>query len=298
MNSSFSRRLPFAQADGSGIGTCDTCYPGGARKLTARKVEKPWGQPSIPSYFGNADGRRIGEIWFEHPMSEDLPLLVKYIFTSERLSIQVHPTDEQARVRGLRRGKSECWFILDAEPGARIGLGLRSALSAAELQTAALDGSVEDMLDWRPVASNDFFFVPAGTVHAIGAGITLVEFQQNSNVTYRLYDYGRPRELHLTDGIAIASLEPYDGRNHLPAGNDGDAILLDDDALSLVRTGQIHDIPECFSARQRWVVPLKGQVFSDDEVASAGECLLLGPGDPLTLSRDASVLVAAAGPIR
>src|SRR5205823_13170573 len=110
---------------------------------------------------------------------------------------------DQARARGLPRGKSECWYILEAEPGAVLGLGLTREAAADELRAAALDGSIEELISWRPVRAGDFISVPPGTIHAIGAGISLLEIQQNADVTYRLYDYGRPRELHLDDGIAV-----------------------------------------------------------------------------------------------
>src|SRR3954469_1829339 len=109
-------------------------------KLRARQVEKPWGREALPPPFGDTGGRRIGEIWFEGP--GDLPLLAKYIFTSEALSVQVHPDDDAARARGLRSGKSECWYIIDAEPGATLGLGLTRDVSKEELRAAALDGSI------------------------------------------------------------------------------------------------------------------------------------------------------------
>src|SRR3546814_988628 len=95
--------------------------------------------------------------------------------SSEKLSIQVHPNDEQARERGLPGGKEECWYILDAEPDAKLGIGLTRRLSGEELRAAALDGSIEQLMDWKDVKAGDFFFIPAGTVHAIGAGLKLVE---------------------------------------------------------------------------------------------------------------------------
>ena len=180
-----------------------------AIKLITKYVEKPWGRTQIPAIFPNPEGRKIGEIWFDGPEGERPPLLVKYIFTSEKLSIQVHPNDAEGRERGLPGGKEECWYILDAEPDATLGIGLTRALSGEELKAAALDGSIERLMDWKPVKPGDFFFIPAGTVHAIGAGITLVEVQQNVDVTYRLYDYGRPRKLHLEDGVAVSKAEPY-----------------------------------------------------------------------------------------
>lgn len=266
-------------------------------KLQARHVEKPWGRTNIPPVFGNELGRRVGEIWFEHPRGDDLPLLAKYIFTSENLSIQVHPNDEEAHARGMLQGKSECWYILDAEAGATLGLGLRSSLAPGELREAALDGSIEDRLDWKPVAPGDFFFVPAGTVHAIGAGIALLEFQQKSDVTYRLYDYGRPRELHLEDAVAVSNPGRYDASCYRGASGPLDTVLLSGPHFSLVRASSAELIPACLSGRQRWVMPLEGTASSNNERASAGECLLLEPEAQLSLSRSAIVLVGAAGPI-
>ena len=127
-------------------------------RLQRELVEKPWGRTELPAMFGTTGGRRIGEVWFTGG-GEDLPLLTKYIFTSERLSIQVHPDDEQASARGLAQGKSECWAILEAEPGAMLGLGLKRAVSKDELRAAALDGSIEQLMDWRPVSAGDFVFV-------------------------------------------------------------------------------------------------------------------------------------------
>jgi mannose-6-phosphate isomerase len=243
-------------------------------KLDRRYVEKPWGRTQLPSMFDPPEGKRIGEVWFAG--DPDLPLLAKYIFTSERLSIQVHPSDDQARARGLAQGKTECWAILDAEPGATIGLGTKRPLSPEELREAALDGSVEELMEWRPVSAGDFYFVPAGTVHAIGAGISLLEFQQNADVTYRLYDYGRPRELHLDDGVAVANAAPYPAAlvQHLDGGDE--RTLVDGPHFTLVQSNT-----DALQRRQRWVVPLSGKVQSGGDVAVAGECLLLKPEDEL-----------------
>lgn len=186
-----------------------------ATSLRAVPVERVWGRRDIPAGFPRlGDGVPVGEIWFE--TAPDAPLLVKYLFTAERLSIQVHPDDAAAQARGFPRGKDEAWYILAAEPDARIGLGLTHEVSREELRAAALDGSIETLLDWRPVAPGEMLYAPAGTVHAIGGGISLVEIQQNLDLTYRLYDYGRPRELHLDDGIAVATPAPWS-----PAPADG-----------------------------------------------------------------------------
>ena len=253
-------------------------------KLERRYVEKPWGRDRLPPMFNAPTGKRIGEVWFEG--ASDLPLLAKYIFTSERLSIQVHPNDEQARSRGLAGGKTECWTILEADPGATIGLGAKRPLSAEELREASLDGSIEKLIDWRPVRAGDFYFVPGGTVHAIGAGVSLFEFQQNEDVTYRLYDYGRPRELHLDDAVSVANPAPYDGT--LAQRLEGEEqVLVDGPHFTLVHTHR-----DALQGRQRWVAPLSGTVRSGLEVAVPGECLLLGPDYQLHCE-DARVLIGA-----
>jgi mannose-6-phosphate isomerase len=270
----------------------------GSLKLRQRRVEKPWGRRDLSPTFGESTApERIGEIWFEHPSGNDLPLLVKYIFTSEKLSIQVHPDDVEARARGLAEGKSECWYVIDAEPGAAIGLGLRRTVSQDALRNAALDGSIESMMDWIPVSAGDFFYVPAGTVHSIGAGLTLLEFQQASDVTYRLFDYGRQRELHLDDGIAVATPGPLKSGNYRPAAGPADAVLANTRHFSLVRAGSRGGIPAALTKRWRWVMPLVGSAAADGETATAGECLLARPHAPLLLSRSAIVLVGAAGPL-
>ena len=144
-------------------------------RLSTISVEKPWGRHNLGFGFADvaADGAPIGEIWFDEPPGVTHDLMVKYLFTSERLSIQVHPNDAQAQERGLPCGKEEAWFILAAEPGATIAMGTTHAVSGEELRKSALDGRIEALMDWKPVYPGDVFYLPAGTVHAIGAGITL-----------------------------------------------------------------------------------------------------------------------------
>lgn len=160
-----------------------------------------------------------------------------------------------------------------------------------------LDGSIEQLLDWKPVAPGDFFYVPAGTIHALGGGLAVLEIQQNSDATYRLYDYGRPRELHLEDGIAVSKAGSYSGHWSRPAGGPVDAVLHDGPHFCLVRAGSARSIPASLSRRLRWVMPLDGRAWADGESASAGECLLLQPGAELSLSPSSVVLIAAEGSI-
>jgi mannose-6-phosphate isomerase len=179
------------------------------QRLKPRFLEKVWGSTRLEPWFRDTK-EKIGEVWFESV--ENLPLLVKFLFTSENLSIQVHPGDVFARAHESSRGKTEMWHVLAAEPGAKIAAGFRKPLTEEQLRAAALSGEIENLLEWFEAAPGDTFFIPAGTVHAIGAGLTLCEIQQHSDVTYRLYDYGRPRELHLDRAIAVSHRGPNAAR--------------------------------------------------------------------------------------
>jgi mannose-6-phosphate isomerase len=139
-------------------------------RLPIRTVEKPWGKDVLPAPFATPDGKRIGEIWFEPPAQ--LPsVLVKYIFASEKLSVQVHPDDAQAAAAGeTDSGKEECWLVIDAEPGATLGVGFRDRIDAETMRAAALDGSIEGMMVWYPVRPGDFFTFPRGRCMRSGQG--------------------------------------------------------------------------------------------------------------------------------
>jgi mannose-6-phosphate isomerase len=266
-------------------------------KLTKHLVEKPWGRTDIPAQFGDMGDRRIGEIWYEIADGAPLPILVKWLFTSEKLSIQVHPNDVQARERGLPSGKEECWYIVDAEPGAVLGIGTKKALSADQLREAAISGEIEQLMDWKPVRAGDYFYIPAGTVHAIGAGITLVEVQQYADITYRLYDYGRldngkTRELHLDDGVAVSSARPY---FHEASGSAaGSQCLVDGPHFRLWLLSDICDTTSLPDTGQLWLVPLFGTVTANAETAEVGDCLVINAGAPLALTPGTKVLVSAA----
>ncbi len=180
----------------------------GARRLRATRYEKIWGTTDLSPIYGQA-GEKIGEVWFED--EERLPLLFKFLFTSERLSIQVHPDDIYGLEHENSLGKTEMWHILRADPGGEVGLGFDKTYTADEVEEGARGGAIETMLQWRKVKAGETYFVPAGSVHAIGAGVAICEIQQNSDITYRLYDYGRPRELHLDRGMDVSKLGPYIG---------------------------------------------------------------------------------------
>jgi mannose-6-phosphate isomerase len=160
---------------------------------------------------GPLAGRTLGELCREFGRelvgaaarpADRFPLLIKFLFPEEKLSVQVHPDDEAARRAGLPCGKSECWYVLAAKPGATIGLGLKPGITRASFEQAIRDGRTDELLHWVEVHRGEMIYSPAGTVHAIGPGVVLVETQQNSDTTYRLYDYGRGRELHVAEGLA------------------------------------------------------------------------------------------------
>ncbi|OFW02351.1 MAG: hypothetical protein A3G20_04970 [Acidobacteria bacterium RIFCSPLOWO2_12_FULL_59_11] len=155
------------------------------------------------------------------------PLLVKFLFTTEKLSVQVHPPDSYARQREGSAGKTEMWHVLRAGPGARLAIGFRKDLSPnwsgdrSAFRVAVESGEIEHLLDWRQVQAGETFFVPAGTVHAIGPDLVICEIQQNSDVTYRLYDYnrpgadGRPRPLHVEKALEVLERRARGGQTHL-----------------------------------------------------------------------------------
>ena len=175
-----------------------------AIRLTPSLREKVWGKTHLEPWFPDAE-RPIGEAWYL--TDRELPLLVKLIFTSQRLSVQVHPEDGEAGPRG----KTEMWHILAAEPGAAIALGFRRPITRECLLESTRTGEIEQLIKWFPVEPGETYFTPAHTVHAIGGGIVLCEIQQNSDVTWRLWDWGRARELHVEEAVAIADLGVHPG---------------------------------------------------------------------------------------
>jgi len=179
------------------------------QKLTTRIVDKPWGKRGIDARFRVDPNRQVGEIWFEPPPGRELDVMAKYLFTTERLSIQVHPDDQTARQRGYPRGKDECWIVLDVADDAELGIGTVRDLKSDEVVAAARDGSIVDLMDWRRPQKGDFIYNPAGTIHALGPGLTVLEIQQAVDLTYRLYDYGRPRELHLDEAADVVRPQPH-----------------------------------------------------------------------------------------
>ncbi len=179
-------------------------------RTSTQAVPKPWGNTDLrPWSSRHGNGAPIGEIWFRRSgaTAPDSALLLKLLFTTEPLSIQVHPDDAFARSIGLDQGKSEAWYILSALPGARVALGLVHPLDKPQLRRSIDEGSFPQLVRWRAVAPEDVIFVSAGMIHAVGPGLVVLEIQQRSDVTFRFFDHGRPRELQIENAIAAASDE-------------------------------------------------------------------------------------------
>ncbi len=195
--------------------------------------ERVWGKKNLkPWYAETGTTELVGEAWLTGPqcvvetgplagqtlasvaekLGGEFPLLVKILFPADKLSVQVHPDDVQAKALGETRGKTECWYVLEAEPDATVALGLKPGVGAKEVATSVKSGTMESLMQHVPVAVGDMLFVDAGTVHAIGPGVVLLETQQTSDVTYRLYDYGRPRELHLEKGLQVLKSKTQAGK--------------------------------------------------------------------------------------
>jgi len=146
------------------------------------------------------------------PNADRFPLLAKFLFPHEKLSVQVHPDDRDARAIGQPWGKTECWYVADAKPGAEIGLGLKQGTTRADFEKSIHENRAEELLNWIKVWKGDMIYVAGGTVHTLGPGAIIVETQQQSDTTFRLYDYGRPRELHLKDGLRVIKEQAASGK--------------------------------------------------------------------------------------
>jgi mannose-6-phosphate isomerase len=176
-----------------------------------RAVRKPWGKSDLRPWSSlGGDGAPVGEIWFQRADSAapEPALLLKLLFTGEALSIQVHPDDAFARTIGLPNGKTEAWYVLSADPGAEVSLGLNHSVTPQQLRAAIVDGTIVGLTHRQVVHAGDAIVVSAGTIHAIGAGLVIAEIQQRSDATFRLFDHGRDRELHPDAAVGAAVAGP------------------------------------------------------------------------------------------
>ena len=247
-----------------------------------RVVHKPWGVSDLQpwsSVDGTADA--VGELWFERAdKNAPVPaLLLKLLFTSEPLSIQVHPDDTFARAMGMPNGKSEAWYIISAKPGAQIGVGLKRRVTPQELRASIRNGSIVELVRWRPVEKGDVIFIPAGTIHALGAGIVLAEIQQRSDTTFRLFDYGRQRELHEDNGVAVANAWPLRAAHNPTRLTAERTVLVASRYFVLERL----DLPEgsswaLLAEAETWILVLDGHAAIGLAAASTGQAIFVGGG--------------------
>jgi len=237
-------------------------------------LPRPWGVVDLRPWnkVGNS-GILIGEIWYERPgkPTSNPSLLLKLLFTSQPLSIQVHPDDAHARAMGLPNGKTEAWYVLSAAPGAKVALGLDRRLTQQQLRKAVDDGSILDLVAWQAVSPDDVIYVPAGTIHAIGAGLVIAEIQQRSNATFRLFDHGRQRELHIDSAIAVADAGPAHFQIRPNPLTDQRTLLVSGPHFVLERIDLAPNSSWCLEAkRETWILVLSGgAVAGSFDVAAA-----------------------------
>jgi mannose-6-phosphate isomerase len=226
--------------------------------------------------------------------SRRFPLLLKFLFPHEKLSVQVHPDDAQAQRVGQPWGKTECWYIAHAKPGAQIALGLKAGVSAKQFEEAIHQQRAEEVLNWMNVYAGDMIYVAGGTVHTLGPGSIVVETQQQSDTTYRLYDYGRPRELHLKDGMAAVKEKVKSGKVVRPApaqiddGKNRHAPLVE----------APYFVVDMFEAKEPLELSMRddsGRSSVQILVAVEGCGAIEAPGmDPVTLAKGDAVVIPAS----
>jgi mannose-6-phosphate isomerase len=245
----------------------------------AHALPKLWGVVDLrPWSNAGQDGGAIGEIWYERPARApiDSSLLLKLLFTSEPLSIQVHPDDAFALSMGQARGKSEAWYVLSASPGAEIALGLKQRITPQQLRDAADDGSIVNLVAWRSVSPGDVIAVPAGTIHAIGAGLVIAEIQQRSDTTFRLFDHGRQRELHIESAVAVANAGPADFQAQ-PSRLTGErTLLISTPHFVLEKIDLPPDSVWCLEAEQEtWLLVVQGSARAGSFGVAIGDAVFV-----------------------
>lgn len=286
---------------------------------------RPWGTLDLsPIYPNHKFEEKIGEAWlsgddckvangpftgktlgqlseqFERELVGDaardprrFPLLLKFLFPHEKLSVQVHPDDEQAMRVGQSWGKTECWYVAHAKPGSQIALGLKPGETKKRLEEAIHEKRAEELLNWINIYAGDMIYVAGGTVHTLGPGSVIVETQQQSDTTYRLYDYGRGRELHLKDGMAAVKENAHSGKVVRPAptqiggGKNRHATLV----------AAPYFVVDMFEAKEPLELTTRDEAGRSSVqilVAVEGCGVIEAPGmDPVTLAKGDAVVVPA-----
>jgi mannose-6-phosphate isomerase len=238
---------------------------------------------------GDLSGQRFADVVKHHAdeilgpsaTEKEFPLLLKLLAPKEKLSLQVHPDDAFAQQKGYPRGKTECWYVLAAEPGAEIALGLKPGTDDAAVRAAIAAHTMQDLMLWIPLQPGEMVFVDAGTVHAIGGGLTLLETQQTCDITYRLYDYGRPRELHIDDALRVMKPKTRAGKV-APIPHEGFTRLIEEQYFTVDRFA-LTNTQQTFAASN---IP---QIF----VGLEGEATLECSGESITIERGKATIIPA-----
>src|SRR6202167_4154273 len=287
---------------------------------------RPWGAHDLsPIYPNRKFEEKIGESWltgddckiangpligqtlaqvsekYERELVGDaardaqrFPLLLKLLFPHEKLSVQVHPDDEQARRVDQPWGKTECWYVAHAKLGAQVALGLKPGVPVAQLEKSIHEKRAEELLNWLNVFTGDMIYVGGGTVHTLGPGSVIVETQQQSDTTYRLYDYGRPRELHLEAGLAAGKVKTTSGKvvrpapAQIPGSSNRQGTLV-------AAPYFVVDMFEMKSAQELSTRDEPGGTSAQILVAIEGCGVIEAPGaEPVTLAKGDAVVVPAS----
>jgi mannose-6-phosphate isomerase len=286
---------------------------------------RPWGTQDLsPIYPNHKFEEKIGEAWlsgddckvsngplagktlsqlsqqYERELvgeaardAKRFPLLLKFLFPHEKLSVQVHPDDEQALRVGQPWGKTECWYVAHAKPGSQIGLGLKPGATAKQLEEAIHQNRAEELLNWINVYAGDMVYVAGGTVHTLGPGSVIIETQQQSDTTYRLYDYGRPRELHLKEGLAAVRENAHSGKVVRPAP----AQMAGGKNRHVPLVAAPYFVVDMFEAKDALELTThddSGKTSAQILVAVEGCGVIEAPGmDPVTLAKGDAVIIPA-----
>jgi mannose-6-phosphate isomerase len=243
----------------------------------ARALPKPWGVVDPRPWSNAGDGvTTIGEIWYERADAEAVPpsLLLKLLFTNQPLSIQVHPDDAYAQSTGRPTGKTEAWHILSAAPDAALAMGLKRRVSSQQLRHAIDDGSISELVAWHQAHSGDTILVPAGTIHAIGAGMVIAEIQQRSDITFRLFDYGRGRDLHIEGALAVANAGPADFLVDPTRLSDARTLLVSNAYFTFERIDLMPDSTSSLEAEhETWMLVISGGASAASNAITIGDAL-------------------------
>ncbi len=261
-------------------------------------VERVWGSHDLKPWYPVESETAIGEAWLSgdacvietgplagktlhEALGGRFPLLVKILFPQDKLSVQVHPDDANAaRLGGGTEAKTECWYILQAAPGSVVALGLKLGTDVSSVKSAIENGTLEQLVESVPVSAGDMVYVSAGTIHAIWPGVVILEIQQNSDTTYRLYDYGRPRELHLEKGLEV--LKPATDAGKVAAKAVAGAVeLISVPHFTVLKYELKSEVREFAAKGAECLIALKG----DGVVECVGEDVALKAGEAVVVPR-------------